>query len=207
MADTATVDPRVATPLASQGITKVYAVQHAQIAQLLTDVAGSAPTYGEWLDLPGIKSFKITGEMETKTLRGDNRLIDSQSVLTGMSASFEHAKISLIALQVMLGGSVPATKTVPYAGMGWVLPTSAFPKSFGLRVASAASDAPGGAVLFDMSRCSLSKFPELGAAEEDYQIVSAELNINPPVGTGNWLGITIVDTYTPPAPWAPDTST
>jgi hypothetical protein len=203
----AEVEPLVATPLASQGITKVYAIQHAQIASLLTDAAGAAPTYGEWLDVPGIKSLKISGSMETKALRGDNRLIDSQSVLTGLTASFEHAKLSLILLQVMLGGSAPAADTLPYAGMGWQLPTSAFPRSFGLRAISAASDTPGGAVAFNMARCSLSKFPEIGAAEEDYQTVSAEININPPVGTGDWLGITIVDTYAPPAPWVPDSST
>jgi hypothetical protein len=205
MADTPT--QQVATPVANQGITKVYAIQHAQIAGMLTDAAGAAPTYSEWIDVPGIKSLKITGEMDTKALRGDNRLIDSQSVLTGLTASFEHAKLSLMALYIMLGGAAPAAVTVPYAGMGWSLPTSAFPKAFGLRAASAASDAPGGAVLFNMARCSLSKFPELGAAEEDYQIVSAELNINPPVGTGQWLGITIMDTYAAPAPWAPDSST
>lgn len=197
----------VATPLASQGITKVYGVQHAQIASLVSDAAGAAPTYGEWLDVPGIKSFKISGSMETKALRGDNRLIDSQSALTGITASFEHAKISLICLQVMLGGAAPAADTLPYAGMGWQLPTSAYPKAFGMRVLAAAQDAPGGAVAFIMTRCSLSKFPELGAAEEDYQTVSAEVNINPPVGTGDWLAVTILDTYTAPAPWVPDSST
>jgi hypothetical protein len=199
-------EPLVATPLASQGITKVYAVQHAQIAALTADAAGSDPTFGEWFDIPGIKSFKITGSMETKSLRGDNRLIDSQSVLTAVTASFEHAKLSLMALKVMLGGAAPASDTDPYAGMGWQLPITAFPQPFGMRVASAAQDLPGGAVLFSMTRCSLSKFPEFGAAEEDYQTVSAEININPPVGSGDWLAVTIVDSYTAPAPWAPDSS-
>ena len=54
----------VATPLASQGITKVYAVQHAQIASLLTDPVGGAATFGEWFDIPGIKSFEIAGDMQ-----------------------------------------------------------------------------------------------------------------------------------------------
>jgi hypothetical protein len=58
-----------------------------------------------------------------------------------------------------------------------------------------------------MTRCSLSKFPEIGAAEDDYKTVTAELNINPPVGTSDWLAITIVDTYAAPAAWAPDAST
>jgi hypothetical protein len=197
----------VPTPLASQGITKVYAVQHAQIASLATDVAGAAPTFGEWFDVPGIKSFEISGDMETKELRGDNRLIDSQSTIKKVTAKFEHAKLSLMILQVMLGGAVPATDTLPYAGMGWQMPITAFPKPFGMRVASATQDAPGGAVLFSMTRCSLSKFPEIGAAEDDYKIVAGEINIVPPVGTGDWLAITIVDSYSPPAPWAPDSST
>jgi hypothetical protein len=58
-----------------------------------------------------------------------------------------------------------------------------------------------------MTRCSLSKVPEIGAAEDDYKIVSAEINIVPPVGTSDWLAITIVDTYAPPTAWAPDSST
>jgi hypothetical protein len=47
-----TVEPQVATPVASQGITKVYAVQHAQIATLLTDPVGGAATFSEWIDVP-----------------------------------------------------------------------------------------------------------------------------------------------------------
>jgi hypothetical protein len=202
-----TVEPQVATPVASQGITKVYAVQHAQIATLLTDPVGGAATFSEWIDVPGIKSFEISGDMETKELRGDNRLIDSQSTIKKVSAKFEHAKLSLFALYIMLGGTAPATDTLPYAGMGWTLPNNAFPKPFGMRVASAAQDVPGGAVLFSMTRCSLSKFPEIGAAEDDYKTVTAELNINPPVGTSDWLAITIVDAYSAPAAWAPDAST
>src|SRR4051812_1644378 len=203
-------EPQVATPIAQQGITKVYAVQHCQIAAVTTDAAGSAITYGEWFDVPGIKSLAITGDMDTKALRGDNRLIDQQSIMTGLTAAIEHAKLSLQVLAVMLGGSV-STRTagagVPYTGSGWSLLNSAFPLPFGLRAVSAAQDAPGGAVAFVLSRCSLSSFPEFGAAEEDYQTVSAEMTVNPPVGTNPWLDVVIMPTYTAPAPWTPDSST
>jgi hypothetical protein len=193
------------TPIAEQGITKVYAVQHCQIASVLTDDVGAAITYGEWFDVPGIKSLAISGDMDTKQLRGDNRLIDQQSMITGLTAAFEHAKLSLQNLAVMLGGAVE-DKTLPYAGTGWSLESNAFPLSFGMRAISAASDSPGGAVAFVMAKCSLSGFPEIGAAEEDYQTVTGEVNVNPPTGTTAWLDVIILDTYTAPAPWTPDDS-
>lgn len=204
------VEPQVATPIAQQGITKVYAVQHCQIATVLTDVVGAAITYGEWFDVPGIKSLALTGGMDTKQLRGDNRLIDQQSIITDLSAKIENAKLSLQNLAVMLGGTVSARTagtTGAYTGQGWGLLSSAFPLSFGMRAVSAAGDAPGGAVAFVMSKCSLSSFPEIGAAEEDYQTVSAEMNVNPPNGTSVWLDVIVMDTYAPPAAWLPDSST
>ena len=201
---------QAATPVAAQGITKVYAVQHCQIASVMTDAVGAACTYGEWFDVPGIKSLALSGDMDTKQLRGDNRLIDQQSIITGMSAKIENAKLSLQNLAVMLGGTIgtrTAGTTGAYTGTGWALSSSAFPLSFGMRAISAAADAPGGAVAFVMSKCSLSKFPEIGAAEEDYQTVSAEVNVNPPTGTSPWLDVIIMDTYAAPAPWTPDSST
>lgn len=203
-------EQQVATPIAAQGITKVYAVQHCQIAAVLTDAVGAAITYSEWFDVPGIQSLKLAGKMDTKQLRGDNRLIDQQSIITGLTAKFENAKLSLQNLAVMLGGTVgtrTAGATSAYAGTGWSLLSSAFPLSFGMRCVSAASDAPGGAVAFVMSKCSLSGFPEIGAAEEDYHTVAGEVNVNPPTGTTPWLDVIIMDTYTAPAPWTPDSST
>jgi len=206
----ASPEQQTSTPIAQQGITKVYAVQHCQIATCLTDAVGAAATYGEWFDVPGIKSLGLSGKMDTKQLRGDNRLIDQQSIITGLTAKFEHAKLSLQNLAVMLGGTVgvrTAGATSAYAGTGWSLSNSAFPQSFGMRCISASADAPGGAVAFVMSKCSLSGFPEIGAAEEDYQTVSGEVNVNPPTGTSPWIDVIIMDTYTAPAPWAPDSST
>lgn len=203
-------EPTVATPIAQQGITKVYAVQHCQIASVTADAVGAAITYGEWFDVPGIKSLVLSGDMDTKSLRGDNRLIDQQSIMTSLTAKFENAKLSLQNLAVMLGGAVAArtTPSAAYAGAsGWSLTTASSPKPFGLRALSAAGDAPGSAVAFVAAKCGLSKFPEIGAAEEDYQIVSGEININPPNGTNPWLDVIIVDSYTPPAAWTPDSST
>jgi hypothetical protein len=184
-------------------------VQHCQIASVTADAVGAALTYSEWFDVPGIKSLELTGDMDTKQLRGDNRLIDQQSIITGLTAKIEHAKISLQNLAVMLGGTVgvrTAGATSAYAGQGWSLAGSAFPQSFGMRCISASADSPTGAVAFVMSKCSLSSFPELGAAEEDYQTVSLEANVNPPTGTSPWLDVIIMDTYTAPAPWTPDSS-
>lgn len=182
-------------------ITKVYAIQHCQIAPVLTDAAGSAMTYGTWIDVPGIKSLEIGGDMDSKELRGDNRLLDKQSLITGITASFEHAKLSLDVLAIMLGGDVENDTDEAT----WSLLKTAAPLDFGLSAVSAAGDAPGSVVRFVLSKCALSGFPDIGLAEEDYRVVSAELDVKPPTGTNEWVDVKILADYTPPAPWTPET--
>ena len=178
-------------------ITKVYAVQHCQIAPVLTDSAGAAVTYGTWQDVPGIKLVEVGGDMDTKELRGDNRLLDKQSLITGITAKFENAKLSLDNLAVMLGGTV--TSDVDAAT--WSLLKTAGPLAFGLSAVSAAGDAPGSVVRFRLAKCSVSKFPDIGLAEEDYRTVSAEIDVLPPIGTDEWVDVSILAEYTPPDPW------
>ena len=185
-------------------VTQVFAVQHAQVAPVLTDNAGAAVTHGTWVDVPGIKKLELTGTMTKKTLRGDNRLITQRVLLDELTCTFDHAKLSLDVLVVMLGGTVTQSGTTPDQLATWSLLKTAVPLQFGLTGISASSDSPTGAVRFRMPVCSLSKYPDMGLAEEDFRIVSAEMSVLPPNGLDEWLDVVIEETYDPPAPWEPE---
>jgi hypothetical protein len=177
-------------------VTKLYAVKDAKIAPLLTDPAGGTPTYGEAIDVPGIKSMEISGDVEVKELRGDNQLLDSDSSLTNVTVSFPYAKLSLDVLAAQLGGDVTDAGTTPAQSTTWDLDTDARPLPFKLVGATpvGGSDQIGGDVHFTLHKCILSSFPGLGLAEEDYRTIESEARAVPLISTGKWLSVTINET-------------
>lgn len=183
------------TPISHE--TKLYAVKDCKIAPLTSDPSGGTPVYGVKVDVPGIKTVGISGNMDTKQLRGDNRLLDSQSKITGITIKVDHAKMSLDALALMLGGTVTDVTTAPESA-SWDLTADSAPAYWMLEAASPTNggDTIGGDVHFTLWKCSLSKFPELGFAEEDYQIVSFEADCIPLASNGKWLTPTINATAT-----------
>jgi hypothetical protein len=176
--------------------TKVFGVTHAQIEVLTADTAGTAPTYGTAIDLPGIKSVTITGDIETKQLRGDNTVLDEDSVLTGIGVSFETAKVSLDFLAAALttpaivdAGTTPAqTSTLNITNTSKLRP-------FRFKAIAAGADPVAGTVLMTLHKVVLSSFPELGMAEEDYKTAPVEGRAMPILGTGGlWLSVQILET-------------
>lgn len=92
---------------------KLFAVQDAKIAKLTSDPSGGSPVFATSIDVPGIKSVEVSFEINNVELRGDNTRLDSDSVLGGISVSFEHAKVSLDVLAAMIGGTVTDSGTTP----------------------------------------------------------------------------------------------
>ena len=181
--------------MALSHITKVFAVTDAKMAKLTADPAGGTATYATSIDLPGIKSIKITGDIENKKLRGDNTLLDSDSVLTNVSAEVEHAKLSLDALAAMFGATVTDSGTTPNQKSLMDLVAGMKPQPFKLSGVSASADTIGGNVLLELHKCILTEFPEFGLAEEDYQTVSFKCDAMPLLATGNkWLSVTLSET-------------
>lgn len=180
-------------------VTKVFAVTDCKLYKVTADPAGGSTTYGPAIDVPGIKSIEISGDVESKQLRGDNSLLDSDTVLTNVSAKIEHAKLSLDALAMMLGQTVTDTGTTPnqvagldIIGGGFAGQTKFAP--FKLTGVSASADPVGGNVLFTLHKAVLASFPDMGLAEEDYQTISADLNAMPLLSTGKWLSVAINET-------------
>lgn len=179
--------------------TKVFAVTDAKINKMLTDVTGGSTTYGASIDVPGIKSIKISGDVENKKLRGDNGLLDSDSVLTNVTAEVEHAKLSLDAISAILGGVVTDTGTTPnqvathnLIGPGFA--NAAKPVPFKLSGISASADPIAGNVSLILHKCILSGFPDFGLAEEDYQTVSFKCDAMPLLSSGLWLTTAVNET-------------
>lgn len=173
---------------------KVFAVKDARIAKLTADAAGAAPTYGTALDVPGIKSVTVGGDVTSVELRGDNKALDGDSFLSSVSVSFEYAKLDLDVLGVLLGGTVVDAGVTPNqtATLG-VTAESVF-SYFYFEAVSVSADPIGGDVRIYLPKCKLTDFPELGMEEEDYRTFEVSAAAYDPVGTGNWFEYGIRET-------------
>lgn len=155
---------------------KTFAVEDAKIAPLTADTEGGSATYGASFDVPGIKSVTITPTLENKELRGDNRRLDSATILVGMTLGFEHARVSLDVLSTMLGGAVADTGVTPSQVSTYTRVATDAPKNFkfSAKTPTGGTDAgPAGDIMLVAHKCIVSSY-ELGFAEEDYQIFSGE---------------------------------
>lgn len=179
-------------------VTKVFAVTDCKLYKLTSDPSGGTAVYAAGIDVPGIKSVKISGDVESKQLRGDNTLLDSDTVLTNITAEIENAKLSLDALAMMLTGTVADSGVTPNQKASLdIMGGSATPTKFApfkLSAVSATSDVIGGNVDFTLHKCVLASFPDLGLAEEDYQTTSAKFNAMPLLANGKWLSIGLNET-------------
>lgn len=175
-------------------ISKVFAVKDAKISPLLTDPESGEATYGPAIDVPGIKSVAISGSVESKSLRGDNRLLDADSTITEVSVSIEYAKLSLEVLAAIAGGTILESGATPSQIAEWSLTGDAKPLPFKLEAVSVSADTIGGDVLFGLPKVSLSSFPDLGLAEEDYQTFSMEGAAMPRNSDGKWITVTLRET-------------
>lgn len=179
--------------------TKLYAVEDCKISQLTADSAGSASaTYAASVDVPGIREVGFSGDMTSVELRGDNTLLDSNSSLSSITISVEHAKLSQDVLDIILGGSVTAggsgttetntflrkgTDTLNYFKLEAKTPTDG-------------GDIIGGDVHFVAWKCILSSFPDIGLANEDYKIVSFECKAIPTISNSDWFSVVEYETAT-----------
>lgn len=168
---------------------KVYAITDCKISKLTADPEGGTATYATAVDVPGIKSMEISGEINSSELRGDNSLLDQTSTIGSVSVSVEHAKVSLDVLNILLGGTVTDTGTTPNQASTFSVNNTSIPQYFKIegKTPSNGSDFVGGDVHFVLHKCIVSSFPDLGFAEEDYRTVSFEAIALPRLADGRQL--------------------
>ncbi|GGS82019.1 phage tail protein [Streptomyces griseoviridis] len=184
--------------MAISRVSKLYAVEDAKIFPLLSDPEGGAPSYGAGIDVPGIKSMEISGDVEVKELRGDNGLLDSDAAISNISVSYPHAKLSLDVLVALLDSTVTDSGTTPSQKSIWKLKQGAKPLPYKLvgKTPTSGGDIIGGDVHFSLLKCVMSSFPGLGLAEEDYRTIDNEARCLPLISNGEWIDITINETAT-----------
>jgi hypothetical protein len=151
-------------------------------------------TYGISIPLPGIKAVKVTGTVNTVDLRGDNTFLDTDSMLSAVAVELDHAKVSLDALNVMMGGVVVDSGVTPNQQSTWALLN---PPPFGyfkIEARSASADPALGDFHILMAKVKLADFPTLGLVEENYQLFNLKCKAVPPIGGGNWMSVVLNET-------------
>lgn len=177
-------------------ISKLYAVEDAKIAAITADPAGGTTTYGSLLDIPGIKSVAIDGDITSSELRGDNTLLDANSKLSNISVTFNFAKLSLDALAVMLGGTVTdagagSAETATYR----LLNTNSFGYfKFEAKTPAAGVDEVAGDGHLVFYKCQIASFPSFGLAEEEYQTISVSVNALARLSDNRWMDVVFNET-------------
>ena len=178
-------------------VTKQYSVVDAKIAALTADPATGSPTYATVIDVPGIQTMEISGDVEVKTLRGDNVKLASNATISNIQVSVQHAKLSLDVLVAILGGTVTDSGTTPAQKSIWDLTsaTATLPpfKLEGVTPPNGV-DIVGGDLHWTLHKLTLSAFPDLGFAQEDYRVVSFTADADPLLSNGKWISATLNET-------------
>ncbi len=177
-------------------VTKIFGVNDAKISKVTADPAGGTTTYATAIDVPGIKTVTISGEVNTVDLRGDHSLLDSDSTLQNISLSFGYAKLSIAALAVMLGGTESDTGTTPsqVAKLALLGTDALLANTWKFEARTVSADSVGGDVHFVLYKCRLANFPDLGTAEEDYLTFTVEARAFPRLSDSKWIDIVLNET-------------
>jgi hypothetical protein len=180
--------------MAISHITKLYGVVDAKIYELTADPAGGPAVYAGGIDVPGIKSVEVTGDIKSVELRGDNTLLDSDASLQKVNLKFNYAKLNLDALAVLLGGTVTdggagSTETATFRRTG----ADVF-KYFKFEAKCVGVDELAGDGHIVIYKAKLAEFPQLGFAEEDYQLFSVGATAIPRRADNVWWDIVVNET-------------
>ncbi|MDT0473010.1 phage tail protein [Streptomyces sp. DSM 41014] len=180
-----------------QRFTRVYGIQDAKIAPLTADPATGTPTYGALIDVPGIKTFEISGDVEVKKLRGDNTQLATNAAISNIQVAVTHAKMSLDVLAAIVGGTVTDSGTTPAQKTSWDLTSdNAIMPPFKLEGVTPPNgvDIIGGDCHVVLHKLTLSAFPDLGFSEEDYRIASFTADADPLLSNKKWISTVLNET-------------
>ena len=98
-------------------------------APISTCVDGSAPTYGTGRVVQEARTANVTKEINNNPLYGDDRIVDDDNGITGMTVSFESTGLTMEDRVALLGETVVSTSddaqwesdaATPYGGFGYI---------------------------------------------------------------------------------------
>jgi hypothetical protein len=176
---------------------KVFAFQDAKVYPLLTDPPGGAATYGTGIDVPGVQALEISGDVETKELRGDNALLDVFAILKNVKGKLGYAKLSLDLFAAWLGGAVVDAGSGSTETATWDLTGDSTVKNWKIegKTPTDGVDLIGGDLHVVFHKAVLGSFPGAGLAMEDYQLQSVDFATTPLLATGKkWMTVVLNET-------------
>ena len=175
-------------------VTKVFAAKDAKFYPLTADPASGSPTYGAGIDVPGLKTVTISGDVNSVELRGDNTKLDQSSSMSGISVEVEFAKLSLDILSAIFAAATADSGTTPAQKATWTLLGSTTFSYVGMTCQAVGADTIGGDVQFAVYKMIPSSFPEMGLEEEDYKTSTIEFEAVPLLSNAKWIGTTLNET-------------
>lgn len=175
---------------------KMFAVEDAKIAKLTADPAAGTATYATAIDVPGIKSVVLGGDIKSVELRGDNQLLDKNSLLQNVTATINFAKMDLDILAILMGGTVADSGTGSAEVAAYALTGASRFNYFKIEAKTPADgvDLIGGDAHLVIYKMMMSSFPGLGFAEEDYQTFSMQASATPRISDNKWLDLLLNET-------------
>lgn len=169
-------------------VTKWHHVNDAKVSLMTADPAGGPAVYAASIDVPGIKEVGVTPTFRNQELRGDNQKLDEDSQLTALALTFRHAKLSLDALGVFLGGTVADAGVTPNQSASYDhLGTSTLPY-WKFEAQTTGVDIIGGDGHLIFWKCIVSAY-ELGFAEENYRTFGGGARTMPRLADNKWFRI------------------
>lgn len=151
--------------------TKILGINDIKVSKITADDATSL-TYDTSVDIPGATTLKLSAKFVEKELRGDEVILDRYTKIDSIDVQFDHAKVSLDALEVLLGGAtVNGTTNQTYTMSG-----SDLPNYFKLEGQSVYSDA--GDVHIVLYKVKVNKL-DYELKGEDYATVSVSATAIP----------------------------
>jgi hypothetical protein len=175
-------------------ITKVFAAKDAKFWPITADVAGGTITYGTGIDVPGLKTVAISGEINSAELRGDSVSLDRQSSLGAVNVKMEWAKQSLDILAALFSNTVTDSGTTPAQISKWELLGTTKLGYVGMSCSALGADPVAGDTQFVVAKMVLTSFPEMGLAEEEYKTFTAEFGAMPTLANSKILSNSIFET-------------
>lgn len=176
-------------------VTSLFNIDDCKIYPLTSDPSSGSPTYGSGVDVPGIRELNVTFDMLSKELYGDAKVLSQKNKVRKVTATASHAKVSLDALVVFLGGAVTDSGSTPNMKSTYKLKGASQPAPFKLEAQILAVDhvAVSGDAHLLLWKCT-AEGVGVGGAMEDFSIPSLSIVGVPLICTDDTMDIILEET-------------
>lgn len=91
----------------------IFGIKSLKIAELLTDVEGSAPTYGTAVDVVGIQSLTVKKNSTEKKSKGDEKTLAVHYSFEDFDVSWNNAEVPTKAIEIIEGTAAAVESGTP----------------------------------------------------------------------------------------------